>query len=132
MTQQKQILQKPVFLKDLLQSAEARRYRPVMFNGTYDIKHQFLVDNQIYEGKLGALVLTPFILENNEGDLQLSLNSRNVPELRVSRMYSNMLDSEAYIAGNVGSGTVEEMQGSTNPLVRQFLEGNAHGPIKVY
>jgi RNA polymerase sigma-54 factor len=38
--------------------------------------------------------ITPdFILENNEGDLQLSLNARNVPELRVSRTYSDMLKS---------------------------------------
>ncbi len=38
-------------------------------------------------------IVPDFILENNEGDLQLSLNSRNVPELRVSRTYSNMIES---------------------------------------
>ncbi len=34
-----------------------------------------------------------FILENNEGDLQLSLNARNVPELRLSYTYTEMLQS---------------------------------------
>lgn len=31
----------------------------------------------------------------------------------------------------IKTGTVEEMKASTNPVVRQFLEGNAEGPIKV-
>ncbi len=32
----------------------------------------------------------------------------------------------------IASGSVDEMKSSTNPVVRQFLEGSAHGPIKVY
>ncbi|MBE9527713.1 MAG: ABC transporter ATP-binding protein [Proteobacteria bacterium] len=32
----------------------------------------------------------------------------------------------------IASGTVEEMKNSTDPVVRQFLEGRAEGPIKVY
>lgn len=38
-------------------------------------------------------IVPDFVLENNEGDLQLSLNARNVPELRLSRTYSDMLKS---------------------------------------
>lgn len=38
-------------------------------------------------------IVPDFVLENDDGDLQLSLNSRNVPELRVSRTYSEMLES---------------------------------------
>lgn len=34
-----------------------------------------------------------FILDNKEGDLQLSLNSKNVPELRLSYTYTEMLQS---------------------------------------
>jgi len=34
-----------------------------------------------------------FILENDEGDLQLSLNARNVPDLRLSYTYTEMLQS---------------------------------------
>src|SRR5512133_1522055 len=38
-------------------------------------------------------IIPDFILENNEGDLELSLNARNVPELRVSRTYNEMLQN---------------------------------------
>jgi len=34
-----------------------------------------------------------FILDNNEGDLQLTLNARNVPDLRLSYTYTEMLQS---------------------------------------
>lgn len=43
--------------------------------------------------KMAEHVIPDFILENRDGDLQLSLNSRNVPELKVSRTYSDMLQS---------------------------------------
>jgi RNA polymerase sigma-54 factor len=43
--------------------------------------------------KTNEHVVPDFILENNDGDFQLSLNARNVPELRVSRTYSEMLES---------------------------------------
>jgi RNA polymerase sigma-54 factor len=36
-------------------------------------------------------IVPDFTLENNDGELQLSLNSKNVPELRLSRTYSDML-----------------------------------------
>jgi RNA polymerase sigma-54 factor len=35
-------------------------------------------------------VIPDFILSNNNGKLELSLNSRNAPELRISRSYSEM------------------------------------------
>lgn len=38
-------------------------------------------------------IIPDFILENNEGDLELSLNARNVPELKVSKTYNEMLQS---------------------------------------
>ncbi len=38
-------------------------------------------------------IVPDFILENNDGELQLSLNSRNVPDLRLSEHYTNMLAS---------------------------------------
>ena len=34
-----------------------------------------------------------FIIENEDGNLVISLNSRNAPELRISRSYSEMMDS---------------------------------------
>ncbi len=37
-------------------------------------------------------VIPDFILQNTEGVLELSLNSRNAPDLRVSKSYNEMLD----------------------------------------
>lgn len=36
-------------------------------------------------------VIPDFIITNNDGELELTLNSRNAPELRISRAYSEML-----------------------------------------
>jgi RNA polymerase sigma-54 factor len=38
-------------------------------------------------------IVPDFILENNDGELELTLNSRNVPDLRVSRTYFEMLEN---------------------------------------
>ncbi|GAB4234213.1 MAG: RNA polymerase factor sigma-54 [Ekhidna sp.] len=38
-------------------------------------------------------IIPDFILVNNGGKLELSLNSRNAPQLKVSRSYSDMLDA---------------------------------------
>ncbi len=40
-------------------------------------------------------IIPDFLLEYEDGQFQLSLNSRNVPELRISREYSDMLESYA-------------------------------------
>ncbi len=40
--------------------------------------------------------ITPdFILENDEGELSVSLNSRNTPDLRINRTYADLLESHA-------------------------------------
>ncbi|QNL22437.1 RNA polymerase factor sigma-54 [Hyphobacterium sp. CCMP332] len=38
-------------------------------------------------------IIPDFIIVNNDGDLEISLNSRNAPELRVSRSYSEMFQA---------------------------------------
>jgi RNA polymerase sigma-54 factor len=38
-------------------------------------------------------IIPDFILDSNDGELQLSLNARNVPDLRISQTYSEMLQS---------------------------------------
>jgi len=43
--------------------------------------------------KIAEHIIPDFLLEIKDDGLQLSLNSRNVPELRVSRMYNDMLDA---------------------------------------
>lgn len=49
-------------------------------------------------GSSGELVKTQylipdFLLTNNNGKLELTLNSRNAPELKISRSYSDMMDT---------------------------------------
>lgn len=44
-------------------------------------------------GRAAQQVIPDFIIINNQGELELTLNSRNAPELRVSRSYSEMLET---------------------------------------
>ena len=48
--------------------------------------------------KINQVIMPDFILEYNDGVFHLKLNQRNVPELRISRTYANML--EAYSKNN--------------------------------
>ncbi|MDR1865080.1 MAG: RNA polymerase factor sigma-54 [Bacteroidales bacterium] len=43
--------------------------------------------------KIAEHIIPDFIMENKEGELTLSLNARNIPELKVSRMYCDMLET---------------------------------------
>ncbi|GAB3918408.1 RNA polymerase factor sigma-54 [Larkinella terrae] len=47
------------------------------------------------EGEDGAVqyLIPDFILTNNAGKIELTLNSRNAPELRISRSFADMLDT---------------------------------------
>ncbi|GAB4031906.1 RNA polymerase factor sigma-54 [Spirosoma jeollabukense] len=47
------------------------------------------------EGESGTVqyLIPDFILTNSNGKLELSLNSKNAPELRISRSFSDMLDT---------------------------------------
>jgi len=52
------------------------------------------------QNKSASHIIPDFVLENSEGDLELSLNSKNIPELRVSKTYSEMLQSYQYNRGH--------------------------------
>ncbi len=58
--------------------------------------------------KVAEHVIPDFILENEDGELQLSLNSRNVPELRVSKTYSEMLDSYSHSGKGKSAGQMKD------------------------
>jgi RNA polymerase sigma-54 factor len=62
-------------------------------------------------------IVPDFILEENEGELQLYLNSNNVPELRLSRTYADMFES--YNA-NKASASKDEKDAIT--FVKQKLD----------
>ncbi|MBG0782873.1 MAG: RNA polymerase factor sigma-54 [Bacteroidales bacterium] len=44
-------------------------------------------------GRTSQYVMPDFIIFNNDGKLELTLSSRNTPELRVSRAYADMLEA---------------------------------------
>lgn len=62
-------------------------------------------------------IIPDFIITENEGRLQLSLNGRNAPELRVSGDYKNML--KKYAEGAVNSKSDKEAL----TFVKQKLDG---------
>ncbi|MGW8315542.1 MAG: RNA polymerase factor sigma-54, partial [Bacteroidales bacterium] len=62
-------------------------------------------------------IVPDFILEENEGELQLFLNSNNVPELRVSKTYADMFES---YSANKAKATREEKDAIT--FVKQKLD----------
>jgi RNA polymerase sigma-54 factor len=69
------------------------------------------------QGKSFQHIVPDFILEENEGDLQLYLNSSNVPELRVSRAYTDMFES---YSANKSSASRDEKDAIT--FVKQKLD----------
>lgn len=62
-------------------------------------------------------IIPDFIMEYVDGDFQLSLNSRNVPDLKISREYSEMLES---YSNNKDSASQQEKDAMT--FVRQKIE----------
>ncbi len=52
------------------------------------------------QNKVAGHITPDFLLENNEGDLELSLNAKNVPDLKVSKTYTNMLQGYQFNRGN--------------------------------
>jgi len=69
------------------------------------------------QNKDTAHIIPDFILENDEGDLQLSLNAKNIPDLHVSKTYSAMLQN--YHHGQ-GSHTKEQKEALT--FVKQKID----------
>ena len=82
---------------------EALRYRNVEVAGRYDVTHQFLIDNQISDGKAGYFVMTPFILAGetkavlvNRGWIPLNQNRSILPDLQIKQ-------AEAIISGRINN-----------------------------
>lgn len=61
-SQQEEMQKEALPIAKLLAENKDLRHRRVVLEGRYDVKHQFLLDNQFHNGKVGYAVLTPFIL----------------------------------------------------------------------
>lgn len=71
-------------------NAEAYQYQKALAAGRYDDMHQFLVDNQVMDGKPGYFVLTPFLIDNdnravlvNRGWVALGADRKKLPDLAI-------------------------------------------------
>ncbi|MGZ4958925.1 MAG: SURF1 family protein [Methylomonas sp.] len=80
---------------------ESVRYRKAVVTGRYDDAHQFLVDNQMLDGRPGYYVLTPFIIANetravlvNRGWVPAGTDRQRLPVL-------NIRDSAARVSGRI-------------------------------
>ena len=67
--------------------------------------------------RTNPVVVPDFLIINNDGKLELSLNSRNAPELRVSRSYAEMLESLA-----ASKNKANEKQKETAQFVKQKID----------
>ncbi len=67
--------------------------------------------------KSNQVIVPDFLLENNDGELQLSLNQRNVPDLRMSGTYVDMLKSYSQNKKNISSDQKDAMM-----FVKQKLD----------
>jgi len=63
--QQAKMQQTPIKFNKLM-TQEDSQYQKVWLQGVYDVQHQFLLDNQMQAGKLGAFVLTPFKIAQSD------------------------------------------------------------------
>ena len=69
------------------------------------------------QNKSFSHIIPDFTLENNEGDLELSLNSKNLPELRINKTYTNMLQTYQYHHGQNSKSQKEALN-----FVKQKLD----------
>jgi RNA polymerase sigma-54 factor len=69
------------------------------------------------QNKIGGHIIPDFVLENNEGDLELSLNAKNVPDLKVSKTYADMLQTYQYNRGHNSKSQKEALS-----FVKQKLD----------
>jgi len=82
-----EILQLSTTIED---NVDALRYKKVQATGHYDQAHQFLIDNQISDGKAGYFVLTPLLLQGqakavliNRGWIPLSKDRTILPDVLI-------------------------------------------------
>ena len=76
---------------------DALKYRHVTVSGSYDQAHQFLIDNQISDGKAGYYVLTPLIVEGgakavliNRGWVPLNKDRSILPDVPVDELQTTV------------------------------------------
>lgn len=70
----------------------------------------------VYEGDAAVYLIPDFIVSSQNGKLEVYLNSKNAPDLRISRSFSDML--ETYDKGDKQNKTIKE----TVSFIKQKLD----------
>ncbi|MBK8816293.1 MAG: SURF1 family protein [Methylococcaceae bacterium] len=80
-----------ILTDNLSGNVDAILYKNVRSTGHYDIEHQYLLDNQVHERRVGYFVLTPFVLKNekkavlvNRGWVGLGKTRSDKPDIDIS------------------------------------------------
>ncbi len=110
--------QAPVNIAELVdEPLEHIRYRSVRLSGHYDNQHQFLLDNQIVNGKAGYFVLTPFMIKGlgqavlvNRGWLPLTASRAVLPDVGL-RAEQDSIDGRINFFPSIGI----ELSGAAKP-----------------
>lgn len=110
-------------------NAERLRYKKLEVAGHYDAQHQFLIDNQISEGKVGYFVVTPFILQGenkailvNRGWLAANPDRRELPDVSISAEPA-VIQGRANTFPSVGIKIAgAEIPTDTSPAVVQVVD----------
>jgi surfeit locus 1 family protein len=109
--------------------AETLRYRELTVSGHYDVTQQFLIDNQISEGKAGYFVLTPFVLKGenkailvNRGWIPLNQDRTRLPDVSITTEV-NMITGRANHFPSVGIKLAgAEIPTDSSPAVVQIVD----------
>lgn len=84
-------------IPDISTDTEDLRYRKIEITGRYDQERQYLIDNQIINGKAGYFVLTPFKVDKsnkavliNRGWVALNKDRRVLPKVTLDTLYTTI------------------------------------------
>ena len=90
------MVQEPVSLSNVILD-EKQRYLPVKVSGILDNEHQLLISNQVRNGMLGYLVITPLRLDDgqniliNRGWIQATGSLQKLPDIGLPSQYVNVV-----------------------------------------
>ena len=113
-----------------VKDAELSRYQKLTVSGHYDSAQQFLIDNQISEGKVGYFVLTPFVLQGenkallvNRGWIAANPNRTVLPDVSMTAEPDTVITGRANHFPSVGIKMAgAEIPTDSSPSVVQIVD----------
>lgn len=90
-----------ILTEKLSGNVEAILYKNIRSTGHYDIEHQYLLDNQVHEGKAGYFVLTPFMLTNEKKAVLVNRGWLPLGKTRYDKPDIDIISEERSINGRI-------------------------------